>query len=184
VRAAAQLVKALRARGINLEPEGDQLRVRPASALSANELETLRQAKLEVLRFLQTTSAPFLNPVVELSNTGCEVRSERKNHLADAVPFLGMPLDRFAQEGVQLEVRVPWWARDAMVRPQRLRRGGALAGRQGPGKGMDCCRVAYPPTGPRAFCRGVGLAVGVSGDANLCRSRDGPSRNHSHPARV
>jgi hypothetical protein len=58
VTAAAQLVQALRARGVTLEPEGDRLRVRPASALSAEELETLRQVKPEVLRLLEAQSTP------------------------------------------------------------------------------------------------------------------------------
>ena len=55
---AAQLVQALRARGVTLEPAGDRLRVRPASALSAEELETLRQVKPEVLRLLAAQPTP------------------------------------------------------------------------------------------------------------------------------
>ena len=57
---AAELVQALRARGVTLEPAGDRLRVRPASALSAEELEALRQVKPEVLRLLaaQPTTTP------------------------------------------------------------------------------------------------------------------------------
>lgn len=56
--AAAELVQALRARGVTLEPAGDQLRVRPASALSAEELEALRQVKPEVLRLLKARPTP------------------------------------------------------------------------------------------------------------------------------
>src|SRR5260370_34456301 len=56
--AAAGLVAALRARGVTLEPEGDGLRIRPASALSAAELEALRQVKPEVLRLLAAQPTP------------------------------------------------------------------------------------------------------------------------------
>jgi hypothetical protein len=58
VTAAAELVQALRARGVTLEPAGDRLRVRPASALSAEELEALRQVKPEVLRLLAASPTP------------------------------------------------------------------------------------------------------------------------------
>jgi hypothetical protein len=58
VTAAAELVQALRARGVTLEPEGDRLRIRPASALSAEELEALRQVKPEVLRLLAAQPTP------------------------------------------------------------------------------------------------------------------------------
>lgn len=60
--AAAQLVQALRARGVNLEPEGDRLRIRPASALSAEELEALRHVKPEVLRLLHAEHALCVPP--------------------------------------------------------------------------------------------------------------------------
>jgi hypothetical protein len=38
-----------------------------------------------------------------------ELTKERTaRHVAEALPFLGMPLDMFAREGALLEVRVPW----------------------------------------------------------------------------
>jgi hypothetical protein len=90
---AAQLVQALRARGVILEPQGDRLRVRPASALSAEELEVLRQVKPEVLRLLAAQPAPTPPPLDP-----------------DLPAFLlALPLDHFAREGQPLEVRVPWW---------------------------------------------------------------------------
>lgn len=49
---AAALVETLRARGVHLEPNGDRLRVRPASAVMPHEVEALRRLKPEVLRLL------------------------------------------------------------------------------------------------------------------------------------
>ena len=91
--AAAQLVEALRARGVTLEPAGDRLRVRPASALSAEELEALRMVKPEVLRLLAAQPTPTPAPLDP-----------------DLLAFLlALPLDHFARKGQPLEVRVPWW---------------------------------------------------------------------------
>lgn len=55
---AAALVADLRARGVTLRPDGDRLRVRPAEALTPQELETLRRHKAEVLALL----APGVEP--------------------------------------------------------------------------------------------------------------------------
>jgi len=52
VTAAAQLVQSLRARGVHFEPEGERLRVRPASALLPDEVKALRQHKPEILVLL------------------------------------------------------------------------------------------------------------------------------------
>ncbi len=106
--AAAQLVQALRARGVNLEREGDRLRVRPASALSTDELEALRQVKREVLRLLQTEPALWVHPPDPPSERPNEVQRKPAHHVAEALPFLRMPLDVFARVGASLEVRVPW----------------------------------------------------------------------------
>lgn len=35
-------------------------------------------------------------------------KNDRGAHVAEALPFLGMPLDEFARRGASLEVRVPW----------------------------------------------------------------------------
>lgn len=51
---ASALVATLRARGVILEPNGDRLRVRPATAVTSEEVETLRRLKPEVLRLLAT----------------------------------------------------------------------------------------------------------------------------------
>ena len=48
----ATLVETLRARGVTLEVHGDRLKVRPASAVTADEVETLRRHKPEVLSLL------------------------------------------------------------------------------------------------------------------------------------
>jgi hypothetical protein len=55
---AASLIEMLRARGVTLEPHGDRLRVRPASAVRPGEVETLRRHKAAVLALLH--SAPTL----------------------------------------------------------------------------------------------------------------------------
>ncbi len=47
-----ELVETLRSRGVTLEPQGDQLRVRPASRLTAEEMARLRVAKPAVLAYL------------------------------------------------------------------------------------------------------------------------------------
>src|SRR2546426_5807057 len=49
---AASLVESLRARGVKLRAVGDRIRYRPASALTRDDLEALRQQKAEVLRIL------------------------------------------------------------------------------------------------------------------------------------
>lgn len=50
---AAGLIADLRARGITLDPRGDRLRFRPASAVTAGEVEALRHHKAEILRLLE-----------------------------------------------------------------------------------------------------------------------------------
>jgi hypothetical protein len=49
---AATLVASLHARGVILETRGDRLRVKPASAVTPDEVQALRRLKLEVLRLL------------------------------------------------------------------------------------------------------------------------------------
>jgi hypothetical protein len=61
---AAVLVETLRARGIHLRAVGDRIRYRPASALTPEDLETLRQQKAEVLKLLLSTTPPPSQPVV------------------------------------------------------------------------------------------------------------------------
>lgn len=57
----AALVETLRARGVTLEVHGDRLKVRPATAVTPDEVEKLRQHKTEVLRLL--APAPAATPV-------------------------------------------------------------------------------------------------------------------------
>lgn len=92
---AAALVETLRARGVTLEPRGDRLRVRPASAVTPDEVEALRRYKPEVLRLLTGGSRP--------------ARAARPApDLAVVRRVVAMPLDRFAHEGCPLEVCAPW----------------------------------------------------------------------------
>src|SRR5262252_6766549 len=49
---AASLIADLRARGITLEPRGDRVRFRPASAVTEAEVEAIRYHKAEILRLL------------------------------------------------------------------------------------------------------------------------------------
>lgn len=53
---AAAIIATLRARGVILEPHGDRLRVRPASAVTSDEVEALRRLKAEVLEILTPAS--------------------------------------------------------------------------------------------------------------------------------
>ena len=108
---AAALVGDLQARGVTLVPEGDKLRVRPVSRLSAEELEALREHKAEVLAFLSAPSRPDPDPPRAPDATARREpvtgAPHDPHHVADALPFLGMPLDVFARTGASLEVRVP-----------------------------------------------------------------------------
>jgi hypothetical protein len=54
---AADLITTFRARGVELMPVGERLRVRPAEGLTKTELDALRAHKAEVLRLL-TGEAP------------------------------------------------------------------------------------------------------------------------------
>jgi hypothetical protein len=56
--AAVALVDRLRRRGVQLVPEGDRLRYRPASAVQPDEIEALRQLKPDVLDLLRQPTAP------------------------------------------------------------------------------------------------------------------------------
>jgi hypothetical protein len=89
---AAALVATLRARGVILEPRGDRLRVMPASAVTADEVEALRRLKPDVLAIL-TGGADSPAPCVATVTA----------HL------LAMPLDVFARDGQPIEIRVRWW---------------------------------------------------------------------------
>lgn len=76
----AALIADLRARGVTLEPRGDKLAVRPADRLTAEELDTLRVLKAEVLVLL--TTCPAFEPVT--------VRGGDYAHpWPDALPALG-----------------------------------------------------------------------------------------------
>lgn len=55
---AAALVATLRARGVILEPHGNRLRVRPATAVMPEEVEALRRLKPDVLRLLTGDARP------------------------------------------------------------------------------------------------------------------------------
>jgi hypothetical protein len=61
---AADLVERLQARGIVLRVTGDRLRLRPADAVSADEVEALKHHKPEILRLL--TPPPSLEPAPTL----------------------------------------------------------------------------------------------------------------------
>jgi hypothetical protein len=76
----AELVGTLRTRGVILRPDGDLLRIRPASMVSSDEKAALRVHKAEVLALLR------LDPEVGR--------------------VLGLPLDQLDRV---LEIRVPWW---------------------------------------------------------------------------
>jgi hypothetical protein len=55
---ALELVARLRARGVALEPDGSTLVIRPAAAVQPDEVEALRQHKVEVLALLRRPNAP------------------------------------------------------------------------------------------------------------------------------
>ena len=65
----AALVGDLRARGVTLVPEGDKLRVRPVSAISADELASLRRYKTEVIAVLSRAEV-FRRQIVEWAAAG------------------------------------------------------------------------------------------------------------------
>lgn len=86
----AALVADLRARGVTLRLDGDgeTLRVRPISKVTAEELAVLRLCKAEVLAVLVVDQGAGDPGVARL---------------------LPMPLDVFARQGQPLEIRVSWW---------------------------------------------------------------------------
>jgi len=63
---AATLVESLRARGVQLRAVGDRIRYRPASALTTDDLEALRQQKAEVLPLLATAQPSPPAPTLTL----------------------------------------------------------------------------------------------------------------------
>jgi hypothetical protein len=58
----AVLVQALRARGVTLRADGDRLKVRPASAVTPDEVEALKRHKAEVLALLAPAQDIALDP--------------------------------------------------------------------------------------------------------------------------
>jgi hypothetical protein len=52
---AAALLKRLRARGVIVHADGNRLRLRPANAVTDDEVEALRRLKPEILRMLRLT---------------------------------------------------------------------------------------------------------------------------------
>jgi TubC N-terminal docking domain len=62
VTPAAALVANLRSRGVTLEPRGDKLRVVPASAVTPEEVDALRQHKAEVLALLAPARSLAVDP--------------------------------------------------------------------------------------------------------------------------
>lgn len=89
---AATLVSRLRARGVALEPDGGYLVVRPARAVTPDEVEALRRLKPDVLAIL-TGGADSPAPCV----------------VTVTAHLLAMPLDVFARDGQPLEIWVGWW---------------------------------------------------------------------------
>jgi TubC N-terminal docking domain len=102
----AVLVADLQARGVVLEPRGQQLAIRPPSLVSPAELEVLRQHKAEVLTLLQAPTTP---PPGTLDR------------------ILGMTLRQFELEGALLEVRVPWWPETLWFVPAERDKAGLVA---------------------------------------------------------
>ena len=72
---AAVLVESLRARGVELRAVGDRIRYRPASALTPDDLEALRQQKAEVLSLL----SPKMSPLTLDPTTVREVLGDHPN---------------------------------------------------------------------------------------------------------
>lgn len=61
---AAELVAAFEARGVMLIADGHLLRCRPKSALTAGDLDVLRDRKAEVLEILRAETTARAAPVV------------------------------------------------------------------------------------------------------------------------
>ena len=60
---AVEVVSRLQARGLTLVADGDVLRCRPGSALTPEDLDTLKSMKAEVLAALRREVSPPLSPV-------------------------------------------------------------------------------------------------------------------------
>jgi hypothetical protein len=71
---AAALVERLQARGVELRVDGDRLRLRPAGAISADEVEAIKRHKPAILRLLATTTTapddPDLDPATVRDTLG------------------------------------------------------------------------------------------------------------------
>ncbi len=76
---AVELVARLRARGVSLEPDGATLVVRPADAVSPDEVAALKRHKQQVLAVLRRSARPprlILNPVAVRETLGPEPDEE------------------------------------------------------------------------------------------------------------
>jgi hypothetical protein len=65
-------------------------------------LELAKQAEARLRAVREASPANAIDAVNAVS-------SGRRCHVAEALPFLAMPLDEFAREGQPIEIRVRWW---------------------------------------------------------------------------
>ncbi len=82
------LLSRLTGLGATVSADGERLHIEAPYELPADLLAALRERKPELLRLLAPTRRPA--------------------HVAEALPFLRMPLDEFQRAGASLEVRVLW----------------------------------------------------------------------------
>lgn len=82
------LLSRLTGLGATVSADGDRLHIEAPYELPADLLAALRERKPELLRLLAAPRGPA--------------------QVAEALPFLGMPLDEFQRARASLEVRVPW----------------------------------------------------------------------------
>jgi hypothetical protein len=117
---AAALVETLRARGVTVRAVGGRLRLRPASAVSADEVAALKRHKPELLRLLAPVDvgdpAPAL-PTLDPDTVHEVLGRDPDPHVLAAVAWDVLEVVRVIQGGI----------RSGQLPPRRLIEGRPLA---------------------------------------------------------
>lgn len=94
---AAEVLTSLRDKGVTVRADGDAVHLRPRSALTDDDIAAVSAVKDELVQLLVGGAGD--HPIPDAAGP---------RHVADALPFLDMPLDVFKTDGALLEVSVPW----------------------------------------------------------------------------
>lgn len=104
---ADELLARLRGKGIAVRADGSNIGLRPRYALTREDLEAVAAVKHELLQLLAGGVGDHPTPDTT-GKVDLPALTVGPRHVAEALPFLSMPLDEFKRRGACLEVRVPW----------------------------------------------------------------------------